>query len=252
MNIYGYCRVSTPTQNIDRQERNILKSYPTAKIYKEAYTGTKIDGRAVFSRLTKILVKGDTLVFDSVSRMSRNAEDGIQLYFDFYKRGIELVFLKEPYINTATYKKATEQKLDKTGNTIADIYIEATNKVFQVLAAEQIKLAFEQAEKEVQDLHQRTSEGMKTAKLNGKRIGRQSGSTVITQRSQAAKKMILERSRTFGGSLTDKEMIAIFASGQLTYKYKTPKKTIDKPLKISRSTFYDYKKELVENYNQQR
>ena len=33
--LYGYCRVSTPSQNIERQERNILRKYPTAICYRE-------------------------------------------------------------------------------------------------------------------------------------------------------------------------------------------------------------------------
>ena len=39
--IYGYARVSTPKQSIDRQVRNILKDYPTAVIIRDEYTGTK-------------------------------------------------------------------------------------------------------------------------------------------------------------------------------------------------------------------
>ena len=32
MNIYGYCRISTAKQSIDRQIRNIKAEYPTAHI----------------------------------------------------------------------------------------------------------------------------------------------------------------------------------------------------------------------------
>ena len=46
--IYGYCRISTKTQSIERQERNILAAYPAVKrIYKEAATGTKLQGSPV-------------------------------------------------------------------------------------------------------------------------------------------------------------------------------------------------------------
>ena len=47
---YGYCRISTPKQNIDRQERNILDIYPAAHIVKETFTGTKINGRKDWNR----------------------------------------------------------------------------------------------------------------------------------------------------------------------------------------------------------
>ena len=91
--IYGYARISTQKQNIERQIRNILKYCPDAIIKQEVYTGTKTDGRKVFEQLLKIVSAGDTIIFDSVSRMSRNAETGFQVYQDLFDRGIELVRL---------------------------------------------------------------------------------------------------------------------------------------------------------------
>ena len=96
--IFGYCRISTDRQNIERQIRNIQKEYPDAIIKQEVYTGTKTDGRKVFEQLLKIVRSRDTIVFDSVSRMSRNAEIGFQVYQELYDKGVELVFLKEPHI----------------------------------------------------------------------------------------------------------------------------------------------------------
>ena len=52
---YGYCRISTPKQNIDRQERNILEIYPAAHIIKEVYTGTKTIGRKEWNKLYKLV-----------------------------------------------------------------------------------------------------------------------------------------------------------------------------------------------------
>ena len=39
MSVYGYCRISTPQQNIERQVRNIAAAYPAAHIVREVYTG---------------------------------------------------------------------------------------------------------------------------------------------------------------------------------------------------------------------
>lgn len=77
MNIYGYCRISTPKQSIDRQIRNIKQEFPDATLIQEAYTGTKLD-RKEWSRLYSNVKSGDTIVFDSVSLMSR-AEEGFQV-----------------------------------------------------------------------------------------------------------------------------------------------------------------------------
>ena len=222
--IYGYARISRPTQNIDRQIRNIEEYDDTAIIFKEAYTGTTQE-RPQWKRLLSKVKSGDTIIFDSVSRMSRNAEEGFTEYQELYNSGINLVFLKEHHIDTATYKGAASQQIELTGNEIADEYIKATNNVLMILAKQQIRLAFEQAQKEVDDIHSRTSEGLKTAKLNGKRVGRQQGETVTTKKSVAAKQIILKHSIDFGGSLTDKEVMQMIGG-------------------ISRNTYYKYKKEL--------
>ena len=71
--IYGYCRVSTQSQNIERQVRNILAAYPHAEIIREVYTGTTFQGRDKLEKLLKKVRRDDTIVFDSVSRMSRSA-----------------------------------------------------------------------------------------------------------------------------------------------------------------------------------
>ena len=224
MSIYGYCRISTPQQNIERQERNIKAAYPDAVLVSEAYTGTKIE-RPKWSRLLARVVKGDTIVFDSVSRMSRDAADGYAAYEDLYSRGVTLVFLKEPHINTDTYRAAMSVSLPKT-DTKVDILLDAVEQFMLALAKEQIQLAFDQSEKEVKDLHQRTSEGIKTAKLNGKQIGQPKGAKLTTKKSIAAKQIIKQHAKGFGGSLSYPEVIKLAG--------------------ISRNSYYKYKRELTE------
>ena len=73
---YGYCRISTRGQNIERQERNIKTAFPDAVIVKEIYTGTKFQGRKELEKILDKVYAGDTIIFDSVSRMSRDAEEG--------------------------------------------------------------------------------------------------------------------------------------------------------------------------------
>lgn len=82
--IYGYTRISRKEQFIERQIRNIKLEYPTAIILKEAYTGTKMN-RPEWIKLRKKVKSGDTIVFDSVSRMSRNANEGVETYFGIFE-----------------------------------------------------------------------------------------------------------------------------------------------------------------------
>ena len=222
--IYGYARISKPKQSIDRQVRNILSYAPDAKAIKEAYTGTTQE-RPEWIKLQRRIAAGDTIIFDSVSRMSRNAEEGFAEYETLFGRGINLIFLKEQHINTDTFKRAAEQQIALTGNKIADEYIKATNNVLLLIAKEQIKLAFIQAEKEVIDLHTRTSEGIKTEKLNGKQIGRVPGASVTTKKSIQAKQIIERYSSDFSGTLNDTDVMCLIGD-------------------ISRNSYYKYKREL--------
>lgn len=217
--IYGYCRISTPRQNIDRQIRNIKASFPDAVIFRESYTGTKLD-RPEWNKLYRRLQSGDTIIFDSVSRMSRNAEEGITLYMELYNRGVDLVFLKEPLIDTSVFREAAQRAVPMTGTDV-DVILKGVNQYLLLLAEKQIALAFAQAQKEVDDLHQRTKEGIETARRNGKTIGRPAGKTYITKKEKQAMAVIRRTSRDFDGQNTDAEVMAITGLSRNTYyKYK--------------------------------
>ena len=196
---YGYARISTKQQSIDRQTRNIKAVYPDAHVEEEAYTGTKID-RPVFDKLLKQIDKDlengkpVTLVFDSVS-------------------------------NTATYDKAKQNSIPATG-TKFDKVIEAINDYIADLAKEQIELAFQQAQKEVDDLHERTREGIQTAHLNGKQIGGKTGAKLNVKKAAPAKAIIKQHSKDFGGTLNDAECMKLAG--------------------LARNTYYKYKRELKE------
>ena len=217
-NVYGYARISTMKQSITRQIENIKSVYPNAVIVAEEYTGTKMD-RPYWNKLYKSLVPGDTVVFDEVSRMSRNADEGFKVYKELFERGVNLVFLKESTLNTENFR-ATQQ-IASVGNEIADLYIDTTNKVLMILAEQQIKKAFETAQHEVDFLHKRTSEGIAIARLNGKQIGRATGTKVETKKAKFSKEKIKELSKDFNGTNTDIEVMKILGLARNTYyKYK--------------------------------
>ena len=221
---YGYCRISKAKQSIERQIRNIKAAYPNALIIQEVFTRTRID-RKEWQKLVSKVKDGDTIIFDSVSRMSGNADDGFAAYEDLYSRGVSLVFLKEPHINTETYKKALQNNVQLTGSNV-DYILEGFNKYLMALAQEQIRLAFEQSEKEVEDLHQRTREGIETARLNGTQIGQRKGAKLTTKKSVAAKEIIRKHSQDFNGTLNDMEVMQLAG--------------------LARNTYYKYKRELRE------
>ncbi len=228
---YGYVRISTVKQSIERQIRNIKDQYPDAIVVTDEYTGTRLD-RPGWTKLYKTVKSGDTIIFDEVSRMSRDAEEGFAVYEDLYRRGVNLIFIKEPHINTETYKKAMESGIQMTGTDV-DCILEGVNEYLLRLAKVQIKLAFAQAEKEVEYLHQRTREGIAAVKERNERIrmgiedgtekqiGQVKGSKLTTKKSIAAKELIRKHSKDFGGTLEDPEVIKLIGCSRNSfYKYK--------------------------------
>lgn len=220
--VYGYCRISTMKQKLQRQIDNIKREFPEAVIITEEYTGTTLD-RPNWNKLAKRLHEGDTVVFDEVSRMSRNAEEGFQLYEELFNKGVNMIFLKERHIDTDVYRQALQTGVSMTGTDV-DCILEGVNTYLMILAKRQIEIAFATAQHEVEYLHQRTSEGVKKAQAEGKQVGRASGSKVETKKAKAAKELIRKHSKDFNGSLTDVEVMKLAG--------------------ISRNSYYKYKAEL--------
>ena len=226
--IYGYARISTKRQSLQRQIDNLKKYNSSIEIYQEIYTGTEIEERVIYKRLKKKLKIGDILVFDSVSRMSRNANEGIKEYFELMNQGITLVFLKERYIDTTIY----QEQLEKNDNIrvddidLDDTIMKGIREYLKRIAIKQIKIAFDQSEKEVQDLRVRTKEALRIKKEEGNILGRRFGTKIETKKSKEMKEKIKLLAKDFKGTLKDIQVIEV--------------------LKISRNTYFKYKRELRE------
>ena len=237
--IRGICRKSRANQNIERQVRNILNKYPNARIIKITCSGAKVIGYKDFEKVIKEVKdnkknKNYKLVFDSASRMSRDSEGGCELYEDLFNHNVSIEFLKEPQINTDVFRKTLNNQIElqaKTGNEATDklinTVIQALNDYTIALAKEQIKKVFDEAETELKNIHQRTSEGLLTAKLNGKRVGTPKGTKLTTKKSIQAKEIIIKHYKVFGnGTLNATETMKLAG--------------------IDKNTFYKYKRELLE------
>lgn len=229
--IYGYARVSTSKQKLERQITNILKYNSNAVIYQEKYTGKTIE-RKELQRLLSIVKKGDSIIFDSVSRMSRNSQEGFALYKELYEKGVNLIFLNESYINTSVYRQSIEN-MQKSFDITTNIQDNATNKLVSSimqaienytleLLEKQIQEAFSQSEKELNDIHVRISQGIRERKAKGLATG--GSAKRLNKKKEERIAYIRKNSRIFGGALTDKQ--------------------IEKLLSISNKTLWKYKQEI--------
>ena len=153
--------------------------------------------------------------------MSRNSNEGVALYKELFNKGVNLVFLKQLHINTETYKSALNTQIILFGDDV-DFILKGINEYLLRLAEKQIIIAFERSEKEVLYLRKRAVEGIETAKINGKQIGRTKGDKL----SIKTKEEILKHSNIFNETLKDIDLMKLTG--------------------LSRNTFYKYKKELLE------
>lgn len=234
--VYGYVRVSTVNQKTQRQIDNIKGYNSDAIIREEKQSGKDIENRAVFKKLLSDVKSGDTIIFDEVSRMSRNAQEGYELYMDLMNKDIKLVFLKEHHIDTDEYKRRTEnhiqkiasqnEKMDKLINGILELVADFEKENLK----DNIRLAFEQAEHERLFLIKRVTEGKDKSE---KHQGRPKGSKNIkSDKADHVKKVIREQSKDFDGKFSDAKIMREYLQG------------------IARNTYYKYKKELAEELNQ--
>lgn len=138
--VFGYARVSTEQQNLDRQ-LDMLEKYGVDHIYNEKMTGTKRN-RPELEKLLERLTEGDTVVVESLSRLGRSTKDLIWLMETFNAKGVNLVSLKES-IDTTT----------------------STGKLLFTLMS-----AIAQFERDV--IADRTREGLNSARARGRKGGR--------------------------------------------------------------------------------
>ena len=215
--VYGYCRVSTKKQSVVRQVKDILVQYPDAVIVEETYTGTS-PNRPEWDKLKRKLHAGDTLVCVEVSRFSRSEDDGVATYMELYDRGVSLVFLWQPTVNSDIYKSAIEKDAVPLTGTDVDIILEAINVYLKRLAEAQIRIAFQRSEMVVKEVQKSTREGM-AAKGSGAKISAsRTGHKFPTPKEKAAIPIILKHSKTFGGSLDNKELMVLCKCSSATLK----------------------------------
>jgi DNA invertase Pin-like site-specific DNA recombinase len=97
--IYGYARVSTKDQNLERQISS-LENQGCEVIFKDKMTGSKRN-RPELDKLLEIVQEGDTVIVHELSRFSRSTKDLLSLVSLLSEKGVGFKSVKESWINTA-------------------------------------------------------------------------------------------------------------------------------------------------------
>lgn len=109
---FGYCSSGCTRPQFEKQINNINKKYPNAIIIKEVYSQTDTD-RTELSKLLAQLEKDDTLIVNSMDRLDRNPQKLLTYYKDMAGKGVKLIFLNQPYMNTELYQTAYMDMVSK-------------------------------------------------------------------------------------------------------------------------------------------
>ena len=150
--LYGYARVSTKDQNLDRQLCAMRDfGIPEKQICQEKLSGRDFD-RPVYQKLLKKLKPGDTLVIKSIDRLGRNYEEIIEQWRIITKeKQVIIVVLDIPLLSDMREGK------DLTHMLISDIVLQLMSYMAQM---------------EREFIRQRQAEGIAAAKAKGVRFGR--------------------------------------------------------------------------------
>ena len=153
MAVWAYARISSVSQNEDRQVIE-LKSLVTTEshLLVEKQSGKDFD-RPIYKSLKNIMREGDTLVVKSLDRLGRNYEQMKDEWKDLCDRGIKIRVLDTPMLDTSKYDD------ELMGKFVSDVVLNVLSFV---------------AENERKNIKQRQMEGIKIAKAKGVRFGRPS------------------------------------------------------------------------------
>ena len=152
MTTYAYIRVSSVDQNEARQLATMkAHGVDKANVFIDKLSGKNTE-RPNYQAMKAAVKEGDTIIFDSITRLSRSYRDIKDEYEYYVKTGVFLEFIKEPILNTP------KQAVDDI------VQIGLADAILSILAAF--------AQKEREDIRLRQSEGIAIAKAKGKFKGR--------------------------------------------------------------------------------
>ena len=155
MKIYGYARVSSTDQNLDRQLDSLTSfGVEPNNIFKDKVSGKNFD-RVGYLKMIAALRKGDLLVITDIDRLGRNYDMIITEWVVKITKhiGADIVVLGMPLLDTRS------QVGSLTGRLLSDIVLQLLSYV---------------AQKERENIHRRQSEGIAAAKKRGVVFGRPS------------------------------------------------------------------------------
>lgn len=129
--IYGYARVSTKGQakdgnSLDEQESK-LREYGAVEIFKDSFTGTKMD-RPQLEELLSKLKSGDTLIVTKLDRIARSMTQGTELITELIEKGIKVNILNIGMMDNTSASKLIRNIFFAFAEFERDMIVERTQE----------------------------------------------------------------------------------------------------------------------------
>lgn len=124
--IYGYARVSTSDQNLDRQ-KDALEKHGIDLLFCEKMSGTK-KNRPELDKMLSVLQDGDTIVIESLSRLGRSVKNLAELMELFNSKNVRLISLKETIDTTSSTGRLLFTILSSLAQFERDVLVERTRE----------------------------------------------------------------------------------------------------------------------------
>ena len=224
---FGYCSSGCSRPQFEKQIDGINRNYPNAILIKEVYSKTMTD-RTELKKLMAQLDRDDTLVVHSMDRLSRDPEVLFTYYKEMAEKGIHLIFINQPYMNTDIYLSVYEEMTSRSPVTEHPVI----KKSLEQLLAVQISKVLEKNWEDLQSHRSHMKESFEQARAEEKQSGTGRGKRYESRKSFMVKELIKKYNQNYDGMMNDVQTM-----DQIRGEMGT----------ISRNTYYKYKKELMED-----
>lgn len=200
---FAYIRVSTKEQNTDRQIESLKEYVSEENTFIDKSTGKNFN-RPKYQELKKVLRSGDILYIKSLDRLGRSKTDTLKEIRELQEKGIVLKVLDLP-----------TTMINYTDN---DLMLQTVNNII-------LELYTMMAEQELQNIRTRQAEGINAMPINesGKKVSKKTGKETGRPTREISKEFINKYQRVLNKELNNKECMEL--------------------LKMSKSTYFRYKKE---------
>lgn len=224
---FGYCSSGCTIPQFEKQINMINTTHPNAIIIKELYSKTMTD-RTELKKLLFQLEGGDTLIVSSMDRLSREPDKMLAYYRDLSEKGVNLIFLNQPYMNTEVFMPPYRDLLSRIPDSEQDL---VRGSLYRILAV-QITRVLEKTWEDLQTQRSQMRESFEQAKKEMGQTGKARSKRYESRKSFMVKELIRKYNQNYDGSMNDVQTMEQIRNDMGT---------------ISRNTYYKYKKELSED-----